>query len=174
LSDPLLSEALQLLLRELTTRFPPEIVDGIWVFAPREIAGRESGLVVLTLTEVPAASVTKGAAESTIAGAAPSTTEPEAPRMTEPAAASKDDRRQLVTWRYEATRERGKLRRVDTITEQGRAPRDRIPRLIEGVLARLGEAAETPLVHAIAGDPGRWGEFLLSVGILPVDPPYEE
>lgn len=142
MSNPPLSEALQLLLLELTTRFPPEVVDRVWIFAPREIAGRESGLVVLSLTE--------GAAAST------------------------EDRRQLVTWRYEAARERGKLRRVDTIAEQGWAPRDRIPRLIEGVLARLGDAAETPLVEAVGGDPARWSEFLLSVGIVPVDPPYEE
>jgi hypothetical protein len=53
LSDPPLSEALQLLLRELTSRFPSEVVDRVWIFAPREIAGRESGLVVLSLTARP-------------------------------------------------------------------------------------------------------------------------
>jgi hypothetical protein len=142
LSTTPVSEALQLLLRELTSRFPPEVVDRIWVFAPREIAGRESGLVVLSLTEA--------------------------------AAVSTDDRRQLVTWRYEAARERGKLRRVDTIAEQGWAPRDRIPRLIEGVLARLGETAETPLMEEVRSDPRRWSEFLRSMGIAPVDLPYEE
>jgi hypothetical protein len=194
LSDPPLSEALQLLLRELTSRFPSEVVDRVWIFAPREIAGRESGLVVLSLTEGPAASATgsagtiEGAAARTAEATAAGTNEATAGSITEGAAASTtgsastnegapgstSDRRQLVTWRYEATRERGKLRRVDTIAEQGWAPRDRIPRLIEGVLARLGDAAETPLVEAVGGDPARWNELLLSMGLAPVDPPYEE
>jgi hypothetical protein len=140
LSAPAVTEALQQLLREIAPRFPPEVIDRVWIFAPREIGGKESGLVVLSLH----------------------------------ADGERADTRRLVTWRYEATRERGRPRRSDLVTEQGSAPTERIPRLIEGVLARLGDAAETPIAEAVAGDPERWNAFLASLGIAAVDPTYEE
>ena len=43
------SEALVQLLRELPARIPPEEIDQLWLFPPREMGGRESGLVVLAL-----------------------------------------------------------------------------------------------------------------------------
>jgi hypothetical protein len=141
LSPPAIGEPLRLLLADLPGRFPPELIDRIWIFAPREIAGRESGLVVLSL---------RG---------------PEQAR---------DGARRLVTWRYEAVRDRGRVRRTDSVAEQGSAPTERIPRLIEGVLARMGDAAETPIAEAVAGDPGRWDAFLDSLGIAVVDPSKQE
>ncbi len=141
MTAPPIGEPLQRLLAELPASFPPESIDHIWIFAPREISGKESGLVVLSLTF------------------------PDAERAS---------LRRLVTWRYEAVRERGQVRRTDEVAEQGSAPAERIPRLIEGVLARMGDAAESPITEAVAGDPGRWSAMLDSLGIAVVDPPYEE
>lgn len=43
------SEALRGLLADLPARVPPEEMDRVWIFAPRDLGGRESGLVVLGL-----------------------------------------------------------------------------------------------------------------------------
>jgi hypothetical protein len=136
-----LTEALQRLLLDLPATFPPESIDRVWLFAPRERAGRETGLVVLSLRETDAGD---------------------------------EDARRLVTWRYEAVREKKALRRTDALTEQGRAPADRIPRLIDGVLARLGDEAENPVAESIGGDPARWDVFLQGLGLVTVDRTYQE
>jgi hypothetical protein len=78
---------------------------------------------------------------------------------------------------YEAERVRGALRRTDAVLEQGRAPAERVPRLIAGVLARLdrrGEGGEEPRGEEIAGSPARWAAFLAGLGVAPLDPPNGE
>lgn len=141
MSGRTLSEPLRQLLAELPGTFPPERVDHIWLFAPRERGGRELGLVVLSLME---------------------------------GAGGEGEQRQVVTWRYEATREKGAVRRQDSLAEQGWAPAERIPRLIEGVVARAGDEAEDPIAEAIGGDAERWSAFLAGLGIAAVDPTYRE
>jgi len=140
LSIASLSEALTLLLREVPSSFPPEQVDRIWIFAPREIGSRESGLVVLSLLGGPG---------------------------------QRQDQRRLVTWHYEAVRERGGWKRKDAVLEQGLAPPERIPRLMAGVLARLGDTAEAPISESV-GSVQSWNALMSSLGIEPVDPPSEE
>ena len=130
------TEAQRQLLLELPGRIALERVDRVWLFGPREVNGRESGLVVLSL--LPGDGLAAGL-------------------------------RQVLTWRYEAERVRGKLQRTDTLSEQGWAPADRIPRLIDGVLARLGDASENPIVESIRGDGRAWTAFLHSMGITRVD-----
>jgi hypothetical protein len=137
-SHPPVSEALRQLLQGLPARIPPERIDRVWLFAPREVGGKESGLVVLSVQPAPTAANT--------------------------------DQRLVLTLRYEAERTRTGVRVRDTLAEQGAAPADRIPRLIEGVLARLKDAAENPLARTIAGSPARWAELLRDVGAAPVDP----
>ena len=68
------------------------------------------------------------------------------------------NRRQLYTLRYEATRGRSAGRR-DILEQQGSAPLDRVPRVIAGVLRRLGEA-EVPRLETIEGDSERWNAVL--------------
>ena len=136
MSDREISEAQQQLLRELPARFPVSRIERIWLFGPREIHGRESGLVVLSLLS------------------------PDDPR---------DGLRQVVTWRYEAERVRGRLQRSDTVAEEGWAPADRIPRVIEGVLRRLGNATENPIAGTVSGSEDHWWAFLHSVGVSRVD-----
>ena len=45
------TESLQAILREIPASFPVERIDTIWLFAPRDIAGRENGLVVLSVID---------------------------------------------------------------------------------------------------------------------------
>jgi hypothetical protein len=131
-----LSEAQQGLLRELPSRVPVERIERVWLFAPREIGAKESGLVVLSLL-------------------------PDADRP--------EGQRQVVTWRYEAERVRGRVRREDAVGEEGWAPAEWIPRLIDGVLARLGDESENPIEEAIDGSGERWNALLAGLGIAPVD-----
>ena len=77
------------LLRDLPERVPVERLERLWLFAPREIAGKESGLVVLSLLPGP-----------------------ERP----------EGQRQVVTWRYEAERVRGKVRRERRVGGGGAGP----------------------------------------------------
>jgi hypothetical protein len=80
-----------------------------------------------------------------------------------------EDQRQVVTWRYEAERVRGRLQRSDAVAEEGWAPAERIPRLIEGVLARLRDETENPVTETIGGSERRWTALLQSLGVLKVD-----
>jgi hypothetical protein len=84
------------------------------------------------------------------------------------------DRRQLVTIRYVAETVRGTLRRTDQAAEEGWAPADRIPRLIAGVLARLGESAEEPVERAVGGREEAWTSLLDEFGAGVLDRGYGE
>jgi hypothetical protein len=121
------TDPLRRVLERLPERVPPERIDCLWRFAPRDLNGRESGLLVLSLFD-----------------------------EAEPASPT----RELLTLRYEAEAARNEIRVTDTLTSQGRAPADRIPRLIEGVLARLEDEREDPAAEEIRGDPARWALLL--------------
>ena len=130
------SDSLRAVLLGLPTRVPTERIDRLWIFPPKEISGRESGLLVLALLptgELPA------------------------------------EQRQVVTLRYERDRARPRAAPEVTLTEQGSAPSDRIPRVIRGVLARLEEEEEAD-EHAVAGDVARWSGLLREYGVQVVDP----
>jgi hypothetical protein len=125
------TEPLRRLLERLPERVPPERIDSLWRFAPRDLNGRESGLLVLSLFD-----------------------------QAEPAGPT----RELLTLRYEAETVRNEIRVTDALISQGRAPADRIPRLIEGVLARLEDEREDPVPEEIGGDPARWALLLARAG----------
>lgn len=86
-----------------------------------------------------------------------------------PPAERPPDQRQVVTWRYEAERVRGRLQRSDSVAEEGWAPAERIPRLIDGVLARLRDETENPVTEAIEGSEARWTALMQALGALQVD-----
>lgn len=111
-------------------------VDRVWLFAPRDLNGRESGLLVISLF------LDDGSAKGA---------------------------RELATIRYEAEGAGKALRVTDHFTSQGSAPADRIPRLIEGVLDRLGDQREEAVVEEIGGDPERWSDLLARASALAVD-----
>ncbi len=107
---------------------PPEQVDQLWIFPPRPLGARESGLAVLALFAEPDA---------------------------------RGQRRTLHTLTYEAEAVRGgKTRRVDTRQEEGTVPRDRLDRIVDGMVRRLGGGTETPEVRDVGGDPAAWASLL--------------
>lgn len=81
-----------------------------------------------------------------------------------------DDRRRIITAHRTIRPELGKKVAQEVITEQGIAPAERVPRLVEGVLRRLDEelAALTPRAVRIAGEVERWGELLTELAEAPV------
>ena len=130
------SDSLRAVLLGLPDRVPTERIDRLWVFPPKEISGRESGLLVLALL----------------------------PTEEFPA-----DHRQLLTLQYEHERARARAAPTVTLTEQGWAPGDRIPRVIRGVVSRLQEE-EDPEEHSIGGAGEGWSELLRAYGVQVVDP----
>ncbi|HET6232798.1 MAG TPA: hypothetical protein VFE05_22170 [Longimicrobiaceae bacterium] len=79
-------------------------------------------------------------------------------------------RRELFTLQYEAERLKGgKTKRTDTLTEQGAVPEDRVGRIIDGVVRRLGGEADVPDMREVAGDAGRWAGLLKELGVESVD-----
>ncbi|HEX7051482.1 MAG TPA: hypothetical protein VF188_14850 [Longimicrobiales bacterium] len=73
------------------------------------------------------------------------------------------DRRRVLTAQYTARRDRRGNTEVDeTVTEHGRAPPDRIGRLIDGVVRRLDPEFDDapPRAVRIAGDADRWMELV--------------
>ncbi|MEX2583987.1 MAG: hypothetical protein WD766_11970 [Gemmatimonadota bacterium] len=73
--------------------------------------------------------------------------------------------RTLFTLRYHTDTIKGVLQRTESLSEEGRAPPERIDRVIEGVLARAGEDLSEQLVVPIEGEVGRWDELLARVGL---------
>ena len=68
--------------------------------------------------------------------------------------------REVVTVRYEHRAAAGKnAEEARTRASHGWAPAERVPRVIDGVLRRLGEAGEDPEVVDVAGDAARWERF---------------
>lgn len=75
-------------------------------------------------------------------------------------------RREVWTLQYEAERQKGgKTARTDVLTPQGEVPADRVERIIDGVVRRLGGAG-APDVREIDGDAGAWAELLRELGVL--------
>ena len=75
------------------------------------------------------------------------------------------ERRTIYTVQYEAETPRGgRFQRTDTVLEQGTVPVDRMGRIIDGVVRRLGEEQPAPDVHPTGGDPEKWAELLAMLG----------
>jgi hypothetical protein len=136
-------------LRALVERLARELtvpaLDELWIFPPRQSAGIVSAVVVASALERPPAVVAGG-------GVAEPAPDPE--------------RRRVVTARYADRRDaRGQGPVEETVMEHGVAPRERIARLIDGVVRRLDDelATLTPRAVRIGGDPARFDELLASL-----------
>jgi hypothetical protein len=87
----------------------------------------------------------------------------------EEAAAPEEDQREVVTIQY-ATRP-GKEGEAPAreVAGRGWAPADRVPRLIAGVLRRLGGEEDEPRSESIGGDAAAWEGFVAGMGDATVD-----
>jgi hypothetical protein len=72
------------------------------------------------------------------------------------------DRREIVTARLDRPLS-GRHLVKPVITVEGVAPEDRVDRVIAGVLTRLNEAAENPMVAEVGGVEERWEALLVSL-----------
>jgi hypothetical protein len=82
-----------------------------------------------------------------------------------PAAEQETSHRSLYTFRYRVETNEGKLQRLAEIAEEGRAPPERIDRVIAGVLARSGDEAGEPMLVAIEGEEAAWQALIVSLGL---------
>jgi len=122
-------------------RLPPDTVEQVWVFPPRQVGAKETGLAVLVVV------ADEGGGTR---------------------------RRTIYTLRYEALAEKGKVTRSDLLEEQGTVPRERVDRIIDGVVRRL-EGDPSPLdIRETGGDAGAWRELLAGLGTLVLDPINQE
>ncbi|MDB4947732.1 MAG: hypothetical protein JWM27_381 [Gemmatimonadetes bacterium] len=146
--NPHLSAALA----AVVERIPPERVDQVWLFPPRSVGEKESGLAVLALLPAEAE-----------AG-------PDADAGASPKADAVSDRREVWTLQYDAERLKGgKTKRADTLLEQATVPSGLLERIIDGVVRRLGGDADAPDVHEVGGDAARWADLLADPGDGVVD-----
>jgi hypothetical protein len=86
------------------------------------------------------------------------------------------DRRRVITARFTIARNRrGEASVTTRFDEHGTAPVDAIPRIVQGVLRRLGEdTGAEPQEVAVAGRAQRWDELLVELGGRPRAEPHPE
>jgi hypothetical protein len=81
------------------------------------------------------------------------------------------DRRRVWTAHFTIVRDgRGRPTVSERLEEHATAPTDALPRIVEGVVRRLGDdAARPPRATAIAGDVVRWADAIRALGGSPRD-----
>lgn len=86
------------------------------------------------------------------------------------------ERRRVATAHFTVTRDRKGTPTVQTrFDEHGTAPASAVPRIVQGVLRRLGEDTDTPpREEQVGGDQGRWDELIVALGGAPRTPQVEE
>ncbi|MGD2071670.1 MAG: hypothetical protein PVI57_23600 [Gemmatimonadota bacterium] len=139
-ADPGVPEALPRVLHMVGERLGPDTLDRIWIFPPLTRGRREWGLVAAGRK----VGEPSGAAEDE--GGAPGD------RNTR--------RRSLFVAPYTAERTGRGLYLDMRLEEQGEAPVDRLPRIMDGVVRRAGDDLGDPREIEVAGDADRFEEFL--------------
>lgn len=79
------------------------------------------------------------------------------------------ERRRVITARFTVSRNRKGIASVTArFDEHGAAPADAVPRIVQGVLRRLGEeAVAEPRAEQIVRSPERWRELVVELGGRP-------
>lgn len=144
MTPKLATASLNQTMAELPELVPVPRIAHIWVFPPRFVGEVETGLLVLSLRPEGA-----GAGEE-------------------------DDRREVVTVRYEVRGGKGAPPLTREITGHGWAPSERVPQLIAGVVRRLGNEEEEPVTEEIEGDAERLARFAERLATGAVDRPNGE
>lgn len=91
------------------------------------------------------------------------------------AAFDEDDRRRIITAHFTVARNRKGIATVTALfDEHGAAPVDAVPRIVQGVLRRLGEdTAAEPRDVLIDGRQDRWDALVTELGGRPAPPDAE-
>jgi hypothetical protein len=147
---PGVPEALPRVVQRLLHERGAEAVAHLWLFPPLIRGRRESGLVAASCYVAAAPDADAAAPASSDTGSS--------------------DRRLLVTARYAAERTGKGLTLDVSIAEEGEAPADRFPRVMQGVVVRsgipLGEASEVE----IGGEPAAFDAWFAEVDDDLLDP----
>jgi hypothetical protein len=79
------------------------------------------------------------------------------------------ERRRVITARFTVSRNRKGAADVrERFDEHGSAPTDAVPRIVQGVLRRLGEDADAePRAEQISGETQRWNSLIVELGGRP-------
>ena len=144
MTPKLATASLNQTMAELPELVPVQRIERIWVFPPRFVGEVETGLLVLSL------------------------------RPEEEAEGEAEDRREVVTVRYEVRGGKGAPPLSRELTGHGWAPSDRVPQLISGVVRRLGGEEEEPVTDEIGGDPEKLARFAERLATGAVDRPNGE
>ena len=85
------------------------------------------------------------------------------------AATENGDRRRVITAHFKIARNRKGVATVGvTFDEHGAAPADAVPRIVQGVLRRMGEDGDAePRDVQIGGSQERWDELIIELGGRP-------
>jgi len=75
-----------------------------------------------------------------------------------------EEPRRIYTLRCETARDRGRSTRTDHVAEQGIAPLARLPRVMAGVVRRLGTEDAAPVEVEVDRDVARWTALLARGG----------
>jgi hypothetical protein len=134
-SGPGVPEALPGTFRALARRLEVETVDRVWIFPPLVRGRREWGLVAVSCF-TPRDDSAPGSA------------------------AIDQDRRRLFTASYSAERTGTGLVVTPVLSEEGAAPLDRLPRVMDGVVRRSGDARGDPREVTIGGDVERFAQLV--------------
>lgn len=160
-SNPGVPEALPRVLRTVAAHVDAESVDRVWIFPPLRKGRKEWGLVALSRYDREVAERAPPGADADT-GAEPATggdTEGEDTSGDDTGDAD-PDRRRLYTAAYTAERTGRRLSVEPVLTEEGRAPLDRLPRVMRGVVRRSGDDRGEPREVAIGGDTGAFEELV--------------
>lgn len=151
--DPGVPEALPRTLQMIQQRLGGGTVDRLWIF-PGLKKGRQEWGVVAVSRRPPRPGDESGGGEDT-------TEEPD------------PDRRVLYTAAYGAERTGQGLTVEHSLSEEGSAPLDRLPRIMEGVVRRSGDNLGEPREVDVAFDATAFDELMNEFDAELLEPPRE-
>lgn len=161
--DPGVPDAVGRALEALLEKVDAAALDTVWIFPPLRKGRREHGLIAAGCFRDPVP-----AGEGDPGNAA------ERPVGDPSGDSSERDRRLLVTLAYRAEETGKGIDFTARFSEEGEAPPERLPGIIEGVVRRAEAGSGEPRTVRIEGEPERIDDLLLETGREPAPVPEEE
>jgi hypothetical protein len=167
-------EAVGMTLRMLERELGADAMDRLWIFPPLVRGRRERGLVAVSC--YPEVEAEAEAAEAEVATDDEGGMDAEGEAELEARGALRRrfltaaDRRRLHTAAYTAERTGTGLDFEPSLREEGSAPQDRLPRIIDGVVRRSGLDSGSPREVRVGGDPAVFAALLSELELPEASP----